>query len=151
MSAPACCPGWDAAGPPGVLPANGGTLHAVAVPLHRPPVWNDPRRPVGSPVSWPAVSVVMPVLNEERHLEAAVRHVLAQDYPGDMEVVLGVGPSEDRTREVADALAAADPRVVVVDNRSEEHTSELQSREKLVCRRLLEKKKTTVKAQSYHS
>ena len=71
---------------------------------------------MGSPVSWPAVSVVMPVLNEERHLEAAVRHVLAQDYPGDMEVVLGVGPSEDRTREVADALAAADPRVVVVDN-----------------------------------
>ncbi|WP_017595050.1 glycosyltransferase family 2 protein [Nocardiopsis potens] len=67
-------------------------------------------------MSWPAVSVVMPVLNEERHLEAAVRHVLAQEYPGDMEVVLGVGPSEDRTREVADALAAADPRVVVVDN-----------------------------------
>ena len=58
----------------------------------------------------------MPVLNEERHLEAAVRHVLAQDYPGELEVVLGVGPSADRTREVADGIAAADPRVVVVDN-----------------------------------
>ncbi|WP_026128473.1 glycosyltransferase family 2 protein [Nocardiopsis halophila] len=67
-------------------------------------------------MSWPAVSVVMPVLNEERHLEAAVRHVLAQDYPGELEVVLGVGPSRDRTRQVADALAADDPRVVVVDN-----------------------------------
>src|SRR5690606_39999841 len=32
-------------------------------------------------------------------------------------------------------------RVLVVDDRSEEHTSELQSRENLVCRLLLEKKK----------
>src|SRR5436309_14617869 len=32
------------------------------------------------------------------------------------------------------------------DLRSEEHTSELQSRENLVCRLLLEKKKTTVKS-----
>ncbi|ASU85523.1 glycosyltransferase family 2 protein [Nocardiopsis gilva YIM 90087] len=67
-------------------------------------------------VTWPAVSVVMPILNEERHLEAAVRHVLAQEYPGELEVVLAVGPSTDRTQEVADALAAADPRVKVVAN-----------------------------------
>ncbi|WP_285731415.1 glycosyltransferase family 2 protein [Nocardiopsis sp. ATB16-24] len=67
-------------------------------------------------MSWPPVSVVMPVLNEERHLAAAVEHVLAQDYPGELEVVLGVGPSSDRTREVADGLAAADSRVRVVDN-----------------------------------
>src|SRR5436309_10729001 len=32
--------------------------------------------------------------------------------------------------------------------RSEEHTSELQSRENLVCRLLLEKKKTKIKTQS---
>lgn len=67
-------------------------------------------------MSWPPVSVVMPVLNEERHLAAAVEHVLAQAYPGELEVVLGVGPSQDRTREVADELAEADPRVKVVDN-----------------------------------
>ncbi|MFC4560603.1 glycosyltransferase family 2 protein [Nocardiopsis mangrovi] len=66
--------------------------------------------------TWPPVSVVMPILNEERHLAAAVRHVLAQEYPGELEVVLAVGPSKDRTREVADGLAAADPRVKVVDN-----------------------------------
>src|SRR5690606_42111366 len=34
------------------------------------------------------------------------------------------------------------PEVSLVVNRSEEHTSELQSRENLVCRLLLEKKKT---------
>jgi succinoglycan biosynthesis protein ExoA len=65
---------------------------------------------------WPGVSVVMPVLNEERHLEAAIRRVLDQDYPGELEVVLAVGPSSDRTHEIALALAAADPRIRVVDN-----------------------------------
>ncbi len=64
----------------------------------------------------PAVSVVMPVLNEERHLAEAVAHVLGQDYPAAIEVVLAVGPSRDRTLEVARSLAAADPRVTVVEN-----------------------------------
>ncbi|PSK97056.1 cellulose synthase/poly-beta-1,6-N-acetylglucosamine synthase-like glycosyltransferase [Murinocardiopsis flavida] len=67
-------------------------------------------------MTWPAVSVITPILNEERHLAAAVRHVLGQDYPGELEIVLAVGPSTDATREVADALAAEDPRVKVVDN-----------------------------------
>ena len=67
-------------------------------------------------MSWPSVSVVMPVLNEEHHLATAVEHVLEQDYPGEMEIVLAVGPSQDRTREVADGIVSADPRVTVVDN-----------------------------------
>jgi succinoglycan biosynthesis protein ExoA len=33
---------------------------------------------------WPPVSVIMPVLDEERHLSAAVTRVLDQDYPGDL-------------------------------------------------------------------
>jgi succinoglycan biosynthesis protein ExoA len=65
---------------------------------------------------WPGVSVVMPVLNEERHLETAIRRVLDQEYPGELEVIVVVGPSADRTREIADALAAADSRIHVVDN-----------------------------------
>jgi succinoglycan biosynthesis protein ExoA len=66
--------------------------------------------------NWPGVSVVMPVLNEERHLAAAVGKVLDQDYPGELEVILAVGPSTDRTAEIASELAAADRRVLVVDN-----------------------------------
>ena len=50
---------------------------------------------------WPAVSVVMPVLNEERHLEAAVRRVQLQDYPGPLEVLLVVGPGSDRSEQIA--------------------------------------------------
>ncbi|WP_204284090.1 glycosyltransferase family 2 protein [Microbispora amethystogenes] len=66
--------------------------------------------------NWPPVSVIMPVLNEERHLRDAVRQVLEQDYEGPLEVVISVGPSHDRTQEVADAIAAEDRRVVVVPN-----------------------------------
>lgn len=67
---------------------------------------------------WPPISVVMPVLNEERHLREAVDMILAQSYPGEIEIVLAVGPSRDRTQEVADAIAAADSRVTVVPNPS---------------------------------
>jgi succinoglycan biosynthesis protein ExoA len=58
----------------------------------------------------------MPVLNEERHLEAAICRVLDQEYPGELEVIIAVGPSSDRTHEIAEALAATDPRIQVVDN-----------------------------------
>ncbi|HVX69199.1 MAG TPA: glycosyltransferase family 2 protein [Mycobacteriales bacterium] len=64
--------------------------------------------------TWPGVSVVMPVLNEERHLRAAVRAILAQDYPGEVEVVLALGPSRDKTNQVAAELGRSDPRVRTV-------------------------------------
>jgi succinoglycan biosynthesis protein ExoA len=64
------------------------------------------------------VSVIMPVRDEERYLEESVRHVLAQDYPGGIEVVLAVGPSRDATMEIAQRLAAGDSRVTVVANPS---------------------------------
>jgi len=65
---------------------------------------------------WPGVSVVLPVLNEERHLAEAVASVLSQDYPGALEIVLALGPSSDRTDDVAAGLSAADPRVRTVLN-----------------------------------
>jgi len=58
----------------------------------------------------------MPVRNEERHLAEAVRHVLGQDYPGEFELVLAVGPSADQTEQIARDLAAAQPRLTVVPN-----------------------------------
>lgn len=63
-----------------------------------------------------SVSVVMPIRNEERHLKAAVERVLDQGYEGGVEILLAVGPSTDRTHEIADALAAADDRIRVLDN-----------------------------------
>lgn len=72
----------------------------------------------GAPGDHPKVSVIMPVLNEERHLGDAVERILVQDYPGEIEVVLAVGPSRDRTQDVADRLAKQHPSVRVVDNPS---------------------------------
>jgi len=66
--------------------------------------------------TWPSVSVIMPVLDEERHLADAVRHILAQQYPGELEIVIALGPSKDRTSQIAAELAAADPRVRTVPN-----------------------------------
>ena len=64
----------------------------------------------------PGVSYVMPVLNEEAYLGDAVRTILEQDYDGEKELVLALGPSSDRSDEIAAALAARDPRVRVVRN-----------------------------------
>jgi succinoglycan biosynthesis protein ExoA len=70
----------------------------------------------GESATLPAVSVVMPVLNEERHLAESVAAVLDQEYPGGFELVLAIGPSRDRTEAIARGLAAADSRITVVPN-----------------------------------
>jgi len=77
--------------------------------------------PAGAPrrgQSWPAVSVVVPVREEGRHLGEAVRRILSQDYPGALEVVLSVAPSRDATEQVARDLAAHEPRITIVANLS---------------------------------
>ncbi len=62
------------------------------------------------------ISVVLPILNEERHLEESISAILAQQYSGEFEVILALGPSTDRTNEIAANLAAKDARVVLVEN-----------------------------------
>lgn len=66
----------------------------------------------------PTVSVVMPVVNEEKHLRASVQRILDQDYPGELDVTLAVGPSRDRSAEVAGELATEFDQVQVVENPS---------------------------------
>lgn len=62
----------------------------------------------------PGVSVVLPILNEERFLADAISAILAQKYAGKLEVILALGPSRDKTDEIARELAAKDARVVLV-------------------------------------
>ena len=64
----------------------------------------------------PAISVILPVLNEEPHLAESITAILAQDYSGAFEVILALGPSKDRTNEVAEDLAARDHRIKLVSN-----------------------------------
>lgn len=63
-----------------------------------------------------SVSVILPVLNEERYLENAVNSILTQDFTGDLEVILAIGPSDDKTYEIAKELAAKDSRIKIVEN-----------------------------------
>jgi glycosyltransferase involved in cell wall biosynthesis len=62
------------------------------------------------------ISVILPVLNEEKYLADAVNAILAQKYDGKIEVILAIGPSQDRTLEIAQQLHKNDSRVVIVDN-----------------------------------
>ena len=64
-----------------------------------------------------SVSYVMPVLNEERYLRAAVESIFTQDFSGPVEVILALGPSTDGTDAIARELAA-ELRVRLVANPS---------------------------------
>lgn len=72
----------------------------------------------------PPVSVIIPVLNEERFLFQAVNAVLNQQYESEFEVILALGPSKDKTNDVAKELAK-DSRVKLIDNPSGKTASAL--------------------------
>lgn len=95
-----------------------GYRHRLMYPDATPPARSSAPTPSADVAEWPAVSVVVPVLNEERHLAEAVERILGQDYPGELEIVLALGPSKDRTDDVATELAARDRRVRTVRNPS---------------------------------
>jgi succinoglycan biosynthesis protein ExoA len=58
----------------------------------------------------------MPVLNEARYIETAIATVLDQDYAGEKELILALGPSSDGTEAIVARLIAADPRITSVRN-----------------------------------
>ena len=64
----------------------------------------------------PGVSVILPILNEEAHLRQAVASILGQKYLGELEIILAVGPSKDRTLAIAQELAAENSALIVVEN-----------------------------------
>ena len=66
--------------------------------------------------TFPPVSVILPILNEERDLSNCISAILQQDYPSEIEVILALGPSEDKTTQIAEKLSASDPRINLVSN-----------------------------------
>ena len=46
----------------------------------------------------------------------SVNSILNQNFDGSLEVILAVGPSQDKTMEIARTLQSLDPRVIVVEN-----------------------------------
>jgi len=66
--------------------------------------------------SFPSVTVIMPVRNEQAHLVGAVESVLSQNYPGNLEITLAIGPSIDETDKVAKELAAKYSNLKLIEN-----------------------------------
>ncbi len=62
------------------------------------------------------VSVLVPVFNEARHLEAAIAGIVAQDYEGSMEFLFIDGASTDESREVIQRCAGQDHRIRLLEN-----------------------------------
>ena len=89
--------------------------------------------------SLPAVSVILPILNEEQDLNECISAILNQDYPGEFEIILALGPSKDRTSEIAKKLAEKDNRIKLVDNPTGQTATGLnlaiaKSRYEIICR-----------------
>lgn len=66
--------------------------------------------------SSPRVTIGIPVLNEEDHIERVVSGFLESDYPNLIEILIADGGSKDRTREIVAELSQEDSRVKLVDN-----------------------------------
>jgi succinoglycan biosynthesis protein ExoA len=63
-----------------------------------------------------ACSILIPVLNEERYVEASVDAMRRQRYPGELEFLFADGGSTDATVEILRELARVDPRIRVLHN-----------------------------------
>lgn len=66
----------------------------------------------------PPVSVFMTVRNEEPDLRDCVERILAQEYDGPLELVVAIGPSRDRTMDIARELAGEHDALTIVENPS---------------------------------
>ena len=77
-------------------------------------------------MSEPSVSVIIPVLNEERFLKQSVQAILNQNYSGQFEIILALGPSKDQTNFIAQELAK-DQRIKLVENPSGRTASALNN------------------------
>jgi len=60
--------------------------------------------PVAEPAAWPSVVAVVPARNEVDVIQMSLSSLLAQDYPGDFQVVLVDDQSDDGTGQRARAL-----------------------------------------------
>lgn len=62
------------------------------------------------------VLVAVPALNEQRHIEACLRSLIAGPFMQGVDVVVADGGSDDRTRAIAFALMDEFPNLALIDN-----------------------------------
>ena len=71
----------------------------------------------GPRVSGRSVLVVIPCLNEARHIEGLTLQLLEDAETIDAEIVIADGGSTDGTREIAQRLSQAHPRITFLENK----------------------------------
>ena len=63
------------------------------------------------------VSIVIPILNEEKYIDKCIESILSQDYPKEhMEAVLVDGESQDRTVEIINTYIEKYPFIKILNN-----------------------------------
>jgi len=75
-------------------------------------------RPQKSDGTLPPLSILVPARNEERSIGECVSSLLAQEYPGSLEVVVLDDGSTDRTREILTQLTLTSSRLRVIAGES---------------------------------
>ncbi|MBC2580249.1 glycosyltransferase family 2 protein [Clostridium sp. DJ247] len=71
------------------------------------------------------VSVIIPVFNEEKHIENCLNSILNQSYENIIEILIMDGMSTDKTRELINKFK--DERIVIVDNHKRIQSAGLNS------------------------
>jgi GT2 family glycosyltransferase len=66
--------------------------------------------------SSPEVSIIVPCRNEQKHIEACIRSILAQELPVAFEIIIVDGLSNDGTRETLRRLSEQNPGLHIIDN-----------------------------------
>lgn len=80
------------------------------------PLIESQTREIDRTEALPPVSIVIPMRNEEKYIGACLAAVVAQDYTGDLEVLVVDGMSEDRSREVVSRFAETHPHIRLLEN-----------------------------------
>ena len=90
----------------------------VSLPTRSPQRAERPRRLPSQPSKQaPFVTVIVPTLNEEKHVSQTLEGLLEQDYPGDRyEILVADGGSTDRTVELVASLREKRPQIRLVSN-----------------------------------
>ncbi|GAB5410227.1 MAG: hypothetical protein BalsKO_25920 [Balneolaceae bacterium] len=67
-------------------------------------------------IKLPTVTIGIPVLNEEEHIERVISGFLNSNYPNLLEILVADGGSDDKTREIVEDLSKKDTRVKLLEN-----------------------------------
>ena len=66
--------------------------------------------------SYPSVTIGIPTLNEEEHIEQVISNFLGASYPNILEIIIADGGSSDKTKEIVNRISTTNAKVKLIDN-----------------------------------